>query len=147
LRLALVFLFLFVAGFDALTYVLGRDIVTPFQVATYLSARASGELPLLWFTFVIVAPTGEEIMFRGFLYRGWVRSQRSVVPGVAAISALWTALHTQYDWFVLLQVFTMGLLFGWVRWRSGSAALTILMHMTANLWAMLETVVNMQGQP
>jgi len=145
--LALVFLFLFLPGFDAVTYVLGRDIVTPFQVATYLSARSSGELPLLWFTFVVVAPTGEEIMFRGFLYRGWVRSQRGVVPGVVGISALWTAMHTQYDWFGLLQIFTMGLLFGWVRWRSGSAALTILMHVTANLWAMMETVVTMQGQP
>jgi hypothetical protein len=39
--LALVFLFLFLPGFDAVTYVLGRDIVTPFQVATYLSARSS----------------------------------------------------------------------------------------------------------
>jgi uncharacterized protein len=143
---ALALVFLFLPGFDAVTYVLGRDIVTPFQVATYLSARASGELPLLWFTFVVVAPAGEEIMFRGFLYRGWVRSQRGVVPGVLVISALWTAMHTQYDWFVLVQVFTMGLLFGWVRWRSGSAALTILMHGIANLWAMMETAVKMEGR-
>jgi membrane protease YdiL (CAAX protease family) len=143
--LALAFLSLFLPGFDAVTYLLGKDIVTPFQVASYRSARAAGELPLLWFTFVVVAPTGEEIMFRGFLYRGWVRSQRGVVPGVLVISALWAAIHTQYDWFGLLQIFTMGLLFGWMRWRSGSAALTILMHGIANLWAMMETVVKMQG--
>jgi uncharacterized protein len=46
-------------------------------------------LPLLWFTFVVAAPAGEEIMFRGFLYRGWIQSQRFVVPGVVIISALW----------------------------------------------------------
>jgi hypothetical protein len=41
---------LYLPGFDALTYLLGRDIVTPFQVTSYLSARDSGALPLLWFT-------------------------------------------------------------------------------------------------
>jgi len=142
--LALVSLALFLPGFDALTYLLGRDIVTPFQVASYLSARASGALPLLWFTFVVVAPAGEEIMFRGFLYRGWVRSQRGVVPGVAVISALWAVMHAQYDWFGLLQIFLMGLLLGWARWRSGSTVLTLLMHGAANLWATLETVAKVQ---
>jgi membrane protease YdiL (CAAX protease family) len=83
-------------------------------------------------------------MFRGFLYRGWVRSRRAVVPGVVIISILWTVLHAQYDWLGLLQVFLMGLLFGWARWRSGSAVLTLLMHGIANLWAMLETVVKVQ---
>jgi uncharacterized protein len=125
--LALGALALFLPGFDALTYLLGRDIVTPFQATSYLSARASGALPLLWFTFVVVAPAGEEITFRGFLYRGWVRSQRAVVP-VAVISALWAVSHIQYDWFGLLQIFLMGLLLGWARWRSGSAALTFLTH-------------------
>ena len=137
---------LYLPGFDALTYLLGRDIVTPFQVTSYLSARDSGALPLLWFTFVVVAPAGEEIMFRGFLYRGWVRSQHVVVP-VAVISALWAVSHVQYDWFGLLQIFLMGLLLGWARWRSGSAALTWLMHAIANLWAMLETAVKVQWLP
>jgi uncharacterized protein len=142
--IALVSLALFLPGFDALTYLLGRDIVTPFQVTSYLSARTSGALPLLWFTFVVAGPAGEEIMFRGFLYRGWVQSRRSVVPGVAIISAIWAGMHAQYDWFGLLQIFLMGLLFGWARWRSGSTALTMLMHGIANLWAMLETVVKVQ---
>jgi uncharacterized protein len=139
--IAFVSLALFLPSFDTLTSLLGRDIVTPFQVASYLSARTSGALPLLWFTFVVAAPAGEEIMFRGFLYRGWVQSKCAVVPGVVVISALWALMHAQYDWFGLLQIFLMGLLFGWLRWRSGSAALTMLMHGIANLWAMLETVV------
>ena len=64
----------FLLGYDALTYLFGRDVVTPFQVDTYRTARDAGALPLLWLTFVIVAPVAEEIMFRGFLFRGWVRS-------------------------------------------------------------------------
>src|SRR6266700_3166659 len=55
-------LVVFLLGYDGLTYLLGRAIVTPFQVDTYRTARDSGSLPLLWLTFVIVAPVAEEIM-------------------------------------------------------------------------------------
>jgi len=34
-------------------------------------------------------------------------------------AGLWAAIHLQYDWFGIAQVFCLGLLFGWVRWRSG----------------------------
>src|SRR5262249_17786771 len=63
---------LFLPAGDGLSYLLGKDIVTPFQIDTYRSARDDGSLALLWFTLVVAAPVGEEIMFRGFLFRGWV---------------------------------------------------------------------------
>jgi len=135
----------FLLGYDALTYLLGRDIVPPFQVDTYSSARAAGMLPLFWFALVIAAPVAEEIVFRGFLFRGWVRSERTALPVIVLISALFAASHSsQYDWFGILQVFFIGLLFGLVRWRSGSTLLTILMHMLANLWATIETMIRIE---
>ena len=67
------------------------------------------------------------------------------MPGVVIISILWAAGHVRYDWFGLLTIFLLGLLFGWVRWRSGSTALTMLMHGILNLWAMLETAVKVEG--
>ena len=137
-------LVLFIAGSDALTYLLGRDIVSPFQLTSYLSAQASQSLPVLWLGFVVVGPAGEEVMFRGFLYRGWIRSERDVLPGLVVISALWASMHVQYDWFGIVQVFLMGLLLGVVRWQSGSATLTMLMHGLNNLWAILETAAKVQ---
>jgi CAAX protease family protein len=104
-------------------------------------------LPLLWFTVIIVAPFDEEVTFRGFLYRGWVRTERGVVPGILVISALWAVIHIQYDWFGILQVFLLGLFFGWARWWSGSASLTFLLHAGTNLWAMVETAVGLQASP
>ena len=50
-------------------------------------------------------------------------------------------MHQQYDWVGLLQIFFIGLLLGWVRWSTGSIGLTILMHMTANLFASIETII------
>jgi membrane protease YdiL (CAAX protease family) len=138
---------LFLPAFDALTYLLGKDIVTPFQVDTYRSARESGDLPLLWLTLVAIAPAGEEIVFRGFLFRGWVRPGRAAPIGIVAISALFAIIHVQYDWFGIAQVLCVGLLLGWMRWRSGSTLLTMLMHAITNLVATLETAAAVAATP
>ena len=142
--IAIAILIVFLLGYDGLTYLLGRDIVTPFQVDTYRTARDGGTLPLLWLTFVFVAPVAEEIMFRGFLFRGWVRSERSAIPAILVISLLFAAIHVQYDWFGILQVFFIGLLLAVARWRSGSTLLTILMHVLANLWATIESMIKVE---
>jgi len=141
---AVAILVAFLLGYDALTYLLGRDIVTPFQVDTYRTARDGGTLALLWFTFVIAAPVAEEIIFRGFLFRGWVTSQHSATAGILAISALFAVIHIQYDWFGILQVFLIGLLLGVARWRSGSTVLTILMHVLINLWATVQSMIKIE---
>jgi len=143
-RDAAVTLAVFVAlilAFDALNYLLSIDLVPPFQINIYRSAREAGGLVILWITIVVAAPLGEEIMFRGFLYRGWARSPRAVVPAVVVISALWAIIHVQYDWFAILQLFLLGLVLGWARWRSGSTMLTFAMHALNNTWAMVETTV------
>jgi uncharacterized protein len=119
----------------------GRALVTPFQVATYTSTPNMVWLLLLAVSIVVVAPLGEEIVFRGFLFRGWVRPERNPVLPIVAISAVWTLLHVQYDWFGLTQVFLLGLLFGWMRWRSGSTTLTFVLHALVNLESTVETVV------
>jgi membrane protease YdiL (CAAX protease family) len=69
---------IFIALADGISWLLGRDIVTPFQLDLYRTASRVGWLPWLLLTVVVVAPIGEEILFRGFLFRGWHRSPRSV---------------------------------------------------------------------
>ena len=54
---------------------------------------------------------------------------------------IWAAIQMQYDWFGMVRFFRLGLLFGWVRWRSGSTALTMLMHAVTNVAATIETAV------
>ena len=89
---------------------------------------------------IVIAPAGEEAMFRGFLFRGWVRSPRWVWPAIVVISILWAMLHIQYDWAGVLQIFIVGLFLGWMRWRSGSLVLTFLLHGLFNLEGTLETL-------
>jgi membrane protease YdiL (CAAX protease family) len=140
LGLAVVSLVGLIAGGDALLYFTGRDLVTSFQLQSYATAAAAGWLPAMLAAAIVVAPAGEEAMFRGFLFRGWVRSPRSAWPAIVAISLLWAILHIQYDWTGMLQIFVIGLFLGWIRWRSGSLALTFLLHALFNLEGTLETI-------
>ena len=126
---------------DVLLYLSGRELITPFQLQSYTTAGAEGWLLALWVAAVIVAPAGEEILFRGFLFRGFVTSERSVWPAIVVISLLWAALHIQYDWAGMLQIFVIGLFLGWVRWTSGSVLLTFFLHALFNLEGTLETVL------
>jgi uncharacterized protein len=128
---------------DALLYFGGYPLVTPFQVQSYTTAAAEGWLAALWLGAVIVAPAGEETVFRGFLFRGWARSDRAAWPAIVVISLLWAALHVQYDWTGILQIFVIGLFLGWMRWRSGSTLLTFLLHALFNIEGTLETVAQL----
>lgn len=126
--------------FDLLMFVTGRELVPLFQVDAYQTARDAGWLLGLLLAIVVIAPIGEEIAFRGFLFRGLVRPGYEKVA-IVFISLAWALLHIQYDWLGMAQIFTAGLVLGWFRWASGSTTLTIIMHMLINAEAMLETAL------
>jgi membrane protease YdiL (CAAX protease family) len=129
--------------FDFSLYVTGRDLVPAFQSEAYQTASDAGWLALMILAIVVVAPIGEEVAFRGFLYRGLVRPGREILA-IAVISLAWALLHVQYDWLGMLQIFALGVILGWFRWASGSTTLTIVMHVLINLEAMIETAIKVE---
>ena len=129
---------------DALLFASGRAIVSSFQSISYQTAAAKGLLPLMWLATVVVAPAGEEIMFRGFLFRGLVGSPRAAWPAIVGISLLWTLLHVQYDFAGMSEIFVAGLFLGWMRYTSGSTLLAIALHGLFNFEGMLETMLQLR---
>jgi membrane protease YdiL (CAAX protease family) len=105
------------------------------------SERADGALWLLVIAFCVAAPVTEELFARGFLYRGWSESFLGPVGAILLSSMVWTALHLQYDWFFLGEVFSIGLLLGYLRYRSRSIWLTIILHGLNNLAAVVQTIL------
>jgi membrane protease YdiL (CAAX protease family) len=129
---------------NILSWLLGHTIVTPFQLDIYRTAEAAGWLPWLWLAVVVATPIGEETLFRGFLFRGWLRTPRDTWPVIVITALLWALIHVQYDWYTIGQVFAFGLLLGWLRWASGSVILTILLHGLINFEGMLETFLQLK---
>jgi len=139
---AVVILLAAIALGDLVTYLSGKAVVPPFQIEIYRSAEADGTLIWLWLAVVVVAPVGEELLFRGFMFRGFVREPRDGLPAILVIALLWALLHFgQYDWFGVGMVFAIGVLFGYVRFFAGSTTLTILLHMLLNLESLAETLI------
>ena len=130
-------------AFDAILYVTGRDLVAPFQVEVWRTAAAAGWLAGLLAAIVVIAPIGEEIIFRGFLFRGLAKPGWEI-HAIGVIALAWALLHIQYDVLGMAQVFLVGLMLGWFRWVSGSTVLTIGMHMLINLLSMIETWIKVE---
>ena len=99
---------------NAVSWLLGQNIVTGFQRDIYRSAGAAGMLPLLWLVVVVVTPVNEELLFRGFLFRGWHRTPRDAWIVIIVTALLWAIIHVQYDLYVIGQVFVLRPDFGLV---------------------------------
>ena len=129
-----------VGCWDLLSRALGREVNPGFMADVLKSAQADGALWLLVIAFSVAAPMWEEIFARGFLYRGWSESRLGVAGAIFLSSLAWTALHLQYDWFFFGEVFSIGLLLGYLRYRTSSTWLTIVLHGINNLAATIQTI-------
>jgi membrane protease YdiL (CAAX protease family) len=129
-----------VMGWDVVSRAAGREVAPGFMIDVLKSARADGALWLLVIAFCVAAPVSEELFARGFLYRGWSESFLRPVGAILLSSLVWTALHLQYDWFFFGEVFSIGLLLGYLRYRFNSTWLTIFVHGLNNLAAVVQTI-------
>jgi uncharacterized protein len=137
---SVVALVVLVGAWDLLSRALGREITPGFMGEVLKSAQAEGALWLLVIAFCIAAPMSEEFFARGFLYRGWSESLLRPAGAIVLSSVAWTSLHLQYDWFFFGQVFSIGLLFGYLRYRTGSTWLTVVLHGLNNLAATVQGI-------
>jgi membrane protease YdiL (CAAX protease family) len=129
-----------VMGWDLLSRATGREISPGFMGDVLKSAQNDGALWLLVIAFCIAAPVSEEFFARGFLYRGWSETFLGPAGAILLSSIVWTALHLQYDWFFFGEVFSIGLLLGYLRYRFNSTWLTVVVHGLNNSAAVVQTM-------
>src|SRR6266852_5889499 len=141
LLIGVVALSVLVMGWDLLSRAAGREIAPGFMGEVLNSARADGSLWLLVIAFVVAAPISEEFFARGFLYRGWSESFLGPPGAIMLSSLVWTALHLQYDWLILGEVFSIGLLLGSLRYRFNSTWLTVIVHGLNNLAVVIQIIL------
>jgi uncharacterized protein len=132
------------AAFVGMQLLLGINGGSEQVEASYRAAKAAGVLPLLWLSVVVVAPVTEELFFRGFLHRGWAPSWLGVSGTIVVTAALWSVLHQQYNFLGILFIFVAGLILGWMRQRSRSTTLPIVLHTLNNLLSTSLTTINVE---
>jgi len=128
--------------FEITQLLFGIDSGSGAQAVEYGEAKLAGMLPALWFGTVIVAPVTEELIFRGFLHRGWAASRLGVTSTILLTSALWAAVHQQYTAYGMFDTFVFGLVLGWIRQRSASTTPGIILHALNNLVAMVLVAID-----
>ncbi|NNC83015.1 MAG: CPBP family intramembrane metalloprotease, partial [Flavobacteriales bacterium] len=92
----------------------------------------SQNIPLLILSIGIVAPVFEEVLFRGFAYKGLERSKLGGHGTVWVIAIVFALIHLQYSWAVKAIIIPMGVLLGYARMFSGSLLVPILLHVLNN---------------
>jgi len=91
---------------------------------------------LLFIAIVIAAPIFEELLFRGFMFKGLKNSPLGVIGTIIITSVLFTLIHGgQYDLNVLAILFPLAVILGLSRQRSGGIYLPIYLHFVNNLYA------------
>lgn len=133
-------LILIVVAWETMSRSLGREATPGFMTELLKSGRDKGAALMLLFAFSVAAPMSEEVLARGFLFRGWSASFLRVPGAILLSSLVWTVVHLQYDFYFLAEVFTIGLWFGYMRYRANSLWLTIVLHALNNMTAVVLTM-------
>lgn len=89
----------------------------------------SNNLIFFYFGVVIFGPLFEELLFRGFLFKGL---EKSFIGGHGAVlisSLIFSIIHVQYGFYIIVfLLFPMSLLLGYARLESKSILLPIFLH-------------------
>ena len=75
----------------------------------------------------VLAPIGEEILFRGWIYTS-LRASFGVVAAMLVVSILFALAHWEQTHLYALAVFPVGLGLAWIRERTGTIKASIAVH-------------------
>jgi membrane protease YdiL (CAAX protease family) len=96
-----------------------------------------GNVPVGLALLAVLAPLAEELIFRGLLY-GWVAGRWGGLAAWLISSLAFAAAH--YEPAHVILVLPLGLLFGWLRWRTDSLMPSLIAHILNNGFALLAAI-------
>ncbi len=96
---------------------------------------------------VLVAPLVEETLFRGYLYPMFARSF-GIWPGIILTGVLFGFMHGAqlgWTWSLVSVLVTVGIIFTFVRARTGSVLASFMMHLGYNSLISVFALIGTQG--
>ena len=97
---------------------------------------------LLFIAVAIIAPIGEELLFRGFLQQALEKHWHDVTRAILITALLFSMIHMNPYWFV--QIYILGVLLGFIAWKSKSVIPALVLHGMNNAMAMLFAFVDLE---
>ena len=125
--------------FDFLSWAIGRPLIPSVMVDAYETA---GFAPAFFIAIIVAGPIFEEVLFRGFAFKGIAYSRLGTTGALWYTSIFWTVMHVQYDPFGMVNVLALGLLFGAARLKTGSTYLTLSLHCLNNLASTVQILLD-----
>jgi hypothetical protein len=134
-------------GLSLLVYLATAKVQPPDNVPIEELFRYKNTAMLFMAMAVLVAPLVEETVFRGYLYPLLAKSF-GVATGVIVTGVLFGLMHGAqlgWTWSLVLVLILVGVIFTFVRARTGSVFASFLLHLGYNSMIALVTVLGTRG--
>jgi len=111
---------------DRIVYALfgSPDFLSELVEQLKITSVLNGILIIL--TTIIVAPLVEEMLFRGFLQKVLEESWEDITKAILVTSLFFALVHLNPYWIV--QIYLLGMLLGYLSWRTNSIIPGIILH-------------------
>lgn len=109
------------------------------QLELMLKPEDPLSLILLIITIVIVAPIGEELLFRGYLQKNLENLWKDVTRAILFSSLFFAIIHFNPFW--IIQIYFLGVLLGYLAWKTNSIIPCIIFHIIINGTSLLFTSI------
>lgn len=124
-------------AYDLLLWWLGVPIVPEVQRELYLGTQYRA---LLLVALVVVVPMLEELVFRGFMFKGW-HDATGYRGSLVLLPLVFGVLHHDYGVAGIINAWMFGVLASLARLATGSLYPCIAMHAVVNCISMMETMM------
>jgi len=119
--------------FDALDRIIHQFIPTPdyiIDLSQIMQPDSTLGHIFLFLAVVIVAPIGEEIVFRGFLQKFLEGYWKDITRAVLVTSLFFAMIHFNPFWTI--QIYLLGVILGFLAWKTKSVLPSIILHSINN---------------
>jgi membrane protease YdiL (CAAX protease family) len=94
----------------------------------------------LFLAVVIMAPIGEEMVFRGFLQKFLEEYWKDITRAILISSLIFAMIHFNPYWTI--QIYLLGIILGFLSWKTKSIIHSIILHSLNNGIAFILTIFN-----
>ena len=127
--------------FDALDRIIHQIIPAPdyiIDLGKIMQPESTSGLIFLFLAVVVMAPIGEEIVFRGFLQKFLEEKWNDVTRAVLITSLFFAIIHFNPYWTI--QIYLLGVILGFLSWKTKSIIPSVILHGINNGMAFTLTV-------